>query len=105
MPHCAAGAADREVAQPLAQPAEDLVAEVLGLAERRVVAVELLEPLLVRGQREEPVLLLEPLQLERRVVGAAAVDELCIGLELVVARAVPARVDALVDVARGHRAA
>ena len=101
----AAGAADREVAQALAQPAEDLVAEVLRLAERRIVAVELLEPLLVLAQGEEPVLLLEPLDLERRVLGTVSVDQLGVGLELVVARAVPARVHALVDVARGHRPA
>src|SRR5688500_10032922 len=55
-----AGAADREVAQPFLEPAQDLVAEMLGLAERGVLSEELLEPLLVLAESEEPVLLLEP---------------------------------------------
>ena len=106
-------AADAEVAEPLAQPAEHLVAEVLRLAEGRVLGVQPLEPLLVGGEPEEVVVLLQPLRLEGRMVRAAAVDELLIGLELVAAGAVPAGVDALVDVAgrlgaahhldRGHR--
>ena len=100
-----ARAADAEVAQAIAQPAEHLVAEVLRLAEGRVLGVQPLEALLVGGEPEEVVVLLQPLRLEGRVVRAAAVDELLVGLELVAAGAEPARVEALVDVAVGLRAA
>ena len=99
------GAAHREVAQALAQPGEDLVAEVLRLAEARVLGVQALERLLVSAQPEEVVLLLQPLQLEGRVIRAVAVDQLRLGLELVVAWAIPAGVRALVDVASRLRAA
>src|SRR5689334_24177263 len=77
---------------------------MLRLTERGVVAVQLLEALLVRREPEEPVLLLKPLELEGRMVGTSPVNELCVRLELVVARAVPPRVHALVDVAGIHRA-
>ena len=105
MPHCVPGSADAEVAQALAQPAEHLVAEVGRFAEGRVLGVELLEALLVGGEAEEVVRFLQPLRLEGRVVGAAPVDELLVGLEFVAAGAEPAGVDALVDVAVGLRAA
>src|SRR5439155_11166255 len=92
------GAAHGEVAQAFPQPGEDLVAEVLRFTEARVLGVQALEGFLVSAQSEEVVLFLQPLQLEGGVVGAVTVDELRLGLELVVAGAVPARVGALVDV-------
>src|SRR4029078_8231296 len=90
-----AGAADAEVPQPFPEPAQPLVAEGLRLAEARVPLEQLLQLLLVARQGEEVVLLPQPLQFQRRVVRAVAVDELRIGLELVVARAIPAGVRAL----------
>jgi hypothetical protein len=60
--------------------------------------VELEQPPLVRGEAEEVVLLLDPLRLDI-VQRAFAVDEVVLGLELLAADAVEARVDVLVDVA------
>ena len=55
--------------------------------------------LLVLRQPEKVVLLADPLGLERRVQRAVAVGEILLLLELLAADAVPAFVDALVDVA------
>ena len=76
---------------------------MLRLAEARVGGIQLLECALVARQPKEVVLLLEPLQLQGRVVRAVAVDDLALRLELVVADAEPAGVGALVDVTRGLR--
>src|SRR5262249_27803822 len=55
--------------------------------------------LLVLRQPEEVVLLANPLRLERRMERTVAVDEILLLLELLAADAVPAFVDAFVDVA------
>jgi hypothetical protein len=55
--------------------------------------------LLVLRQPEEEILLADPLRFHRRVQRAAAVDEILLLLELLAADAVPALVNALVDVA------
>ena len=55
--------------------------------------------LLVLRQPEEVVLLADPLRVQRRVERAVAVDEILLLLERLAADAVPALVDALVDVA------
>ena len=60
--------------------------------------VERQQPVLVGGETEEPVLLLEPLGLDA-VIRALPVDELVLGLERLAADAVEAGVDVLVDVA------
>src|SRR6185295_8188087 len=56
--------------------------------------------LLVFRQPEEIVLLADPLRLERGMQRTVAVDEILFLLELLAADAVPAFVDALVDVTR-----
>ena len=60
--------------------------------------VELEQPVLIGGEPEEPVLLLQPLG-HGAVVGALAVDELGLRLERLAADAVEAGIDVLVDVA------
>src|SRR5262245_45943659 len=57
------------------------------------------ERLLILREPEEEVLLADPLGLQRRVQWTVAVDEILLLLELLAADAVPALVDALVDVA------
>ena len=61
------------------------------------LVVEAQKRVLVGGETEEPVALLEPLGLDA-MVGALAVDELVLALEGLAADAVPARVYVLVDV-------
>ena len=63
------------------------------------LGVELLERLLEGGQPEEPVVLLLALEHDLVDRAAVAVLELRLGLEVGAARAVPALVGALVDVA------
>ena len=91
-------AADREIAQPALDEAAGLVVtearqHELRVARRRCAS----SGVLVGGEAEEPVALLEPLGLGA-VVGALAVDELLLGLERLAADAVQAAVDVLVDV-------
>ena len=78
---------------------ERLVAAEVGHDEVRALGVEALERLLEGARAEEPVLLALPL--ERDLVDRAGVagPELGLGLEVGAARAVPALVEALVDVA------
>src|SRR5262245_52586691 len=57
------------------------------------------ERLLILGQPEKVVLFANPLRRQRWVKGTLAVDEIFLLLELLTAHAVPALVDALVDVA------
>ena len=91
-------AADREVPQAACDEALRLVGAGAGQDEIRPLVVQLEEAILVGGEAEEPVLLLQPLGLDA-VVGALAVDELVLGLERLAADAVEAGVDVLVDVA------
>ena len=93
-----ARAADREVLQATRDEAPRLV-----VAERRQhevgpLVVEREQPLLIRGEPEEVVLLLDVLDTVS-VLGALAVDELVLRLELLAADAVQAGVHVLVDVA------
>ena len=90
--------ADREVAQAALDEAAGLVVAEVRQDEVRALVVELKQLLLVRGEAEEPVLLLDPLR-HGAVIGTLAVDELGLGLERLAAVAVQPRVDVLVDVA------
>ena len=78
---------------------ERLVVAVLRRDEVGPLGVEPLERLLEGGQPEEPVVLLLALELDLVDRAAVAVLELGLGLEVGAARAVPALVGALVDVA------
>ena len=93
------GAADGDVLQPAFDQPQDLVAPDLGLQELRVRGEVIEQRLLILRQPEEVVLLADPLGLQRRVQRAVAVDEVLLLLELLAADAVPALVDAFVDVA------
>ena len=90
-------AADREVLEPARDEAPGLVRAERGQHEVRTRVVELEQGLLVGGEPEEPVPLLDPLGLDV-VLGALAVDELLRRLERLAADAVEPRVDVLVDV-------
>ena len=92
-----ARAADREVLQAALDEAPRLVGAELRQDEVGPLVVEREQPVLVGGEPEEPVLLLDPLGLDA-VLGALAVDELGLGLERLAPDAVEARVDVLVDV-------
>ena len=89
--------ADREVLQPARDERPGLVRPEPGQHPVGALVVEGEQLLLVRGEPEEPVPLLDPLGLDV-VLGALAVDELVLGLEGLAANAVEPRVDALVDV-------
>ena len=93
------GAAEADVIEAAGDERARLVVAVARAHQLRLVRVELLEPLLEGGELEEPVLLL--LAVERDLVDRAGVvlADLVLGLEVRAARAVPALVDALVDVA------
>ena len=84
------GPADREVAQATGDEALRLVRPKRRQDEVGPLLVELEQPILVGGEPEEPVLLLDPLGLDA-VVGALAVDELVLALEGLAADAVEAR--------------
>ena len=98
MPHVCVGAADREVAQAAGDEAPRLVRPEAGQDEVGPLVVEREQLVLVGGELEEPVLLLDPLRLDA-MVGALAVDELVLVLEGLAADAVEPGVDVLVDVA------
>ena len=93
------GTAEADVIEPAGDERARLVVAVARAHPLRLVRVELLEALLEGGELEEPVLLL--LAVERDLVDRAGVvlADLVLGLEVRAARAVPALVDALVDVA------
>ena len=91
------GATDREVAQAARDEAPCLVGAEIRPHEVRSFVVEREEPVLVGGQPEEPVALLDPLRLGV-VLGALAVDELVLGLERLASDAVEPGIDVLVDV-------
>ena len=93
-----ARAADREVLQAPRDEAPRLVVAERRQHEVRPLVVEREQPLLIRGQPEEVVLLLDVLDAVS-VLGALAVDELVLRLELLAADAVQAGVYVLVDVA------
>ena len=93
------GSGDAEVLQAGAEPAKHLVAPSVRLDEVRMLFQVLLETVLVVGQLEEVVLLLEPLGLERGVDQAVTVFEVGVLLEGLTGDAIPALVRPLVDVA------
>ncbi len=70
----------------------------VGLHEVRPLVVELQQRLLILGEPEEVVLLLDPLR-DRVVLGALPVHELFLALERLAAHAVEPRIRVLVDVA------
>ena len=92
-------ARDRDVLEAALELRELLVLPELGLDEVGVLAVVLDQAVAPGREPEEPVLLLEPLRLARQVLGAAAVLQLLRALERLAARAVPALVLALEQVA------
>ena len=93
------GPADRDVLEPALDQAQDLVAADVRLQELRMRREVLEQRLLILRQPEEVVLLADPLRRRRRVQRAVAVDEVLLLLERLAADAVPALVDAFVDVA------
>ena len=93
-----ARAADREVLEAAGDEAPRLVVAEVRQHEVRPLVVEREQPVLVRGESEEVVLLLDVLD-AIAVLGALAVDELVFRLELLAADAVQAGVDVLVDIA------
>ena len=93
-----AGTADREVLQPARDEAPRLVVAEARAARSRAGRRRARAAVLVGGEPEEGVLLLD--RLGHGVVHRAlAVNQLGLGLELLASDAVEARVDALVDVA------
>ena len=92
------GAAERDVVEAAGDERARLVEARRRERRSRAVGVELLELLLEGGEPEEPVLLL--LAVERDAVDRAgvALRDLVLGLEVRAAGAVPALVQALVDV-------
>ena len=84
------GARDREVLETAGDEASRLVVPKPRPDEVGPRVVERRAAVLVRGEAEEPVLLLDPLGLDA-VDRALAVDELGLGLERLAADAVPAR--------------
>src|SRR5207247_180843 len=93
-----ARAADAEVRQTARDEAPSLVVPEPWQDKIRPLVVEREQALLVRRQPEEVVLLLDVLG-RGAVLGAEAVDEIGLVLELLAADAVEPRVDVLVDVA------
>ena len=92
-----AGPADREVLEPSGDERPCLVRAEPGQDEVRALVVEREQLLLVRGEPEEPVRLLDPLGLDV-VLRALPVDQLVLVLERLASDAVEARIDVLVDV-------
>ena len=92
-------ARQREVAQPALDERQRLVVARARAHEVRPLGVQLLEPLLERRELEEPVLLVLAVQLDQVDRAAVALQDLVLGLEVRAARAVPALVQVLVDVA------
>ena len=93
------GAAGRDVVESLIEQRQHLVAAALR-PEKIGFADELAQPVRIRRQPEEPVLLFDPLQRARRMQNAFAVDDLVVLLERLAADAVPARVRLLVEIVR-----
>ena len=91
-------ARDRDVAQPALDVRAHLVEARLREHERRVGGVALEQRVGVRREPEERVALLGPAR-HGAVLGAAAVDQVLLGVERLAGRAVEARVGALVEVA------
>ncbi len=92
-----ARAADREVLEATGDEAPRLVVAEVRQHEFRSLVVERKQPLFVRGQPEEVVLLLDVLN-AIAVLRALAVDELILGLELLTADAIQTGIDVFVDV-------
>ena len=92
-------AADGDVGQPAFDETQDLVPADVRLQKMRMRREMVEERLLVFRKPEEMVLLADPFGLDRRVQLAIAVDEILLLLELFATDAVPAFVDAFVDVA------
>ena len=92
------GAADAEIGEPALDEAPSLVVPESRKHELRLLVVEREQPVLVRRELEEVVLLLDVLGRDP-VLGAQAVDEIGLALELLALHAVEPGVDVLVDVA------
>src|SRR5207249_691339 len=95
------GARDAEVPEARLEPAQDLVSARLGLDELGVLFDVLLQPVLVAGEGEEVVVLLQPAGLDRRMDPAVTVVQLALLVKGLAGRTVPAAVSPLVDVAPG----
>ena len=97
MPHDRPSRLIEKSCRPPAMKRPGLVRPEPGQHEVGALVVEREQLLLVGGEPEEPVPLLDPLGLDV-VLGALAVDELVLGLEGLAADAVEPCVDVLVDV-------
>jgi hypothetical protein len=93
-----AGPADRNIIEAALEQSKLLVTADFGLKEIRVRREQIEQRLLILGQPEEVVLLLNPLHFRRRVQRTTAVDELFFRLERLAANTVPALVNTLVNV-------
>ncbi len=93
------GPADGDVVETAFEQPELLVTARLGHRKLGMLLKVLEQRLLVLRQPEEIVLLLDPLRLGLRMLRAAPVHELFLGLEGFASDAVPPFVDAFVDVA------
>ena len=91
-------ARDAEITESTPNDAEDFVAPTLGLDELRMFLEMLQEAILVAGEREEIVLLLQVGRLQRGVDQAESVPQVRVLFEFLAGCAVPAFVGALVDV-------
>ena len=98
MPHGWPARLIAEVLQAARDEAPRLVVAEARQHEVGPLVVEREQPVLVGGEAEEVVLLLDPLGRDSWI-GAVAVDELGLGLERLAADAVEPGVDVLVDVA------
>src|SRR4030095_2234468 len=92
------GPADAEVLEPALDEAARFVVSVAWKHEIGPLVIELEQTVLIRREAEEVVRLLDPLRWNP-VLGAQAVDQVGLALELLAADAVQAAVDVLVDVA------
>src|SRR5262249_49739759 len=89
--------ADGDVDETAFDEPQNLVSTDVGLQELGMRLEMIQEPLLVLREPEEVVLLADPLGRQRRMERTLAIDEVLLLLELLAADAVPALVDALVD--------
>ena len=97
-PPAGARPADRKIEEPRFEDVRQLVPPGLGLDEARLVPVELEQPVAVRREAEEVVLLGDPVRL-CPVEGAGAVFKILLLFEGLTGDAVPALVRSLVDAA------
>src|SRR4029450_8632419 len=102
-PPAEAAAAGRDVLQSFSQESENFVAADLGLHELRFSGEQILEELLVAGEPEEPVPLLDQLERPGGMQRAVPVHDVRFGLERLTSDAVKPGVRLLVKIIRVAR--